>query len=236
MNESNIIRLYNYLKNNYIKLYDSPVRYHYICSTRNFHYFTQHSFDEFKIKAVHKENKNNVYTHKFSNCEELITLLRDKPFLETIFANIVKQLSYYLYLVQNRIKCSGTNVNDVFYIEARTYFNEYKNQYSDYLNNEGNTIISTPIRFSAQNIFIDDRDRVARIQINPENILTSNTMSEQRVREIVQQAFRERISELRDRMNITATDPRIEQNLRELRLRVEELSRRFDRRRNPEQR
>lgn len=126
MNESNIIRLYNYLKNNYIKLYDSPVRYHYICSTRNFYYFTQHSFDEFKIKAVHKENKNNVYTHKFSNCEELITLLRDKPFLETIFANIVKQLSYYLYLVQNRIKCSGTNVNDVFYIEARTYFNEYK--------------------------------------------------------------------------------------------------------------
>lgn len=61
-------------------------------------------------------------------------------------------------------------------------------------------------------------------------------MSEQRVREIVQQAFRERISELRDRMNIAATDPRIEQNLRELRLRVEELSRRFDRRRNPEQR
>lgn len=61
-------------------------------------------------------------------------------------------------------------------------------------------------------------------------------MSEQRVREIVQQAFRERISELRDRMNITATDPRIEQNLRELRLRVEEISRRFDRRRNPEQR
>ena len=231
MNESNIIRLYNYLKNNYIKLYDSPVRYHYICSTRNFHYFTQHSFDEFKIKAVHKENKNNVYTHKFSNCEELITLLRDKPFLETIFANIVKQLSYCLYLVQNRIKCSGTNVNDVFYIEARTYFNEYKNQYSDYLNNKGNTIIS-----SAQNIFVDDRDRVARIQINPENILTSNTMSEQRVREIVQQAFRERISELRDRMNITATDHRVEQSLRELSHRVEELSRRFDRRRNPEQR
>lgn len=121
-------------------------------------------------------------------------------------------------------------------MEARTYFNEYKNQYSDYLNNEGNTIIGTPIRFSAQNIFIDDRDRVARVQITPDNILTSNTMSEQRVREIVQQAFRERISELRDRMNITATDPRVEQNLRELRLRVEELSRRFDRRRNPEQR
>ena len=65
MNENNIARLYNYLKNNYIKLYDSSVRYHYIYSTRNFYYFTQHSFDEFKIKAVHKENKNNVYTHKF---------------------------------------------------------------------------------------------------------------------------------------------------------------------------
>lgn len=231
MNESNIIRLYDYLKNNYIKLYDSPVRYHYICSTRNFYYFTQHSFDEFKIKAVHKENKNNVYTHKFSNCEELITLLRDKPFLETIFANIVKQLSYYLYLVQNRIKCSGTNVNDVFYIETRTYFNEYKNQYSDYLNNEGNTIISTPIRFSAQNVFIDDRDRVERVQLSAQNLMT-----EQRVREIAYQTFRERIGELMERQNRIATDPRVEQNLRELRLRIEELSRRFNRRRNPEQR
>ena len=221
MNESNIIRLYDYLKNNYIKLYDSPVRYHYICSTRNFHYFTQHSFDEFKIKAVHKENKNNVYTHKFSNCEELITLLRDKPFLETIFANIVKQLSYCLYLVQNRIKCSGTNVNDVFYIEARTYFNEYKNQYSDYLNNEGNTIISTPIRFSAQNIFINDR--VERVQLSAQNLMT-----EQRVREIAYQTFRERIGELMERQNRIATDPRVEQSLRELRLRIEELSRRFN--------
>ena len=39
-----------------------------------------------------------------------------------------------------------------------------------------------------------------------------------------------------ERQNRIATDPRVEQNLRELRLRIEELSRRFDRRRNPEQR
>lgn len=235
MNESNIIRLYNYLKNNYIKLYDSPVRYHYICSTRNFYYFTQHSFDEFKIKAVHKENKNNVYTHKFSNCEELITLLRDKPFLETIFANIVKQLSYCLYLVQNRIKCSGTNVNDVFYIEARTYFNEYKNQHSDYLNRQENTIIGSlsndqVVSFSnARNIFINDR--VERVQLSAQNLMT-----EQRVREIAYQTFRERIGELMERQNRIATDPRVEQNLRELRLRIEELGRRFSRIREPEQR
>lgn len=50
------------------------------------------------------------------------------------------------------------------------------------------------------------------------------------MREIAYQTFRERISELRDRMNIAATDPRVEQNLRELRLRVEELSRRFNQR------
>lgn len=39
-----------------------------------------------------------------------------------------------------------------------------------------------------------------------------------------------------ERQNLIASDPIVEQNLRELRLRVEELSRRFDRRRNPEQR
>ena len=61
-------------------------------------------------------------------------------------------------------------------------------------------------------------------------------MNEQRIREIVQQAFRERIGELMERQNLIASDPIVEQNLRELRLRVEELSRRFDRRRNPEQR
>lgn len=235
MNENNIARLFNYLKNNYIKLYDSSVRYHYICSTRNFYYFTQHSFGEFKIKAVHKENKNNVYTHKFSDCEELITLLRNKPFLETIFANIVKQLSYYLYLVQNRIKCSGTNVNDSFYIAITNDLERYKNQHSDYLNQQENTIIGSllndqVVSFSnARNIFINDR--VERVQLSAQNLMT-----EQRVREIAYQTFRERIGELMERQNRIASDPRVEQNLRELRLRVEELSRRFDRRRNPEQR
>ena len=61
-------------------------------------------------------------------------------------------------------------------------------------------------------------------------------MTEQRVREIAQQAFRERIGELMERQNRIANDPRIEQNLRELRLRVEELGRRFNRIREPEQR
>ena len=236
MNESNIIRLYDYLKNNYQRFYKNSIHYSYVCSSARFHYFVQCTLQEFKIKAVNKANKSDVIIYRFSDHKELIALLNTKPLLKAVFANIVKQLSYHLYLVQNRIKCSGTNVNDVFYIEARTYFNEYKNQYSDYLNNEGNTIISTPIRFSAQNIFIDDRDHVARVQITPDNILTSNTLTEQRVREIVQQVFRERIGELMERQNRIANDPRVEENLRELRLRVEELGRRFNRIREPEQR
>lgn len=139
-------------------------------------------------------------------------------------------------MLQNRVRCSGTNINDSFYIAVRTTFEKSKAKHSDYLTLQENTIVGTPLRFSAQNIFVDDRDRVARIQISPDNILTSNTMTEQRVREIAYQTFRERIGELMERQNRIATDPRVEQNLRELRLRIEELSRRFDRRRNPEQR
>lgn len=234
MNESNIIRLYNYLKDNYIKLYDSPVRYHYICSTRNFHYFTQHSFDEFKIKAINKSNKNDIVIYRFSNDKELITLLNQVPLIKSVFANLVKQLSYFLYVVQNRIKCSGTNVNDVFYIEARTYFNEYKNQYSDYLNRQENVIRAIPndqvVSFNnARNIFINDR--VERVQLSGQNMLT-----EERAREIINQTFRERAAELIERQNRIATDPRIEQELRQLRSQIEELSRRFYRMRNPEQR
>ena len=236
MNENNIARLFNYLKDNYYQLFNPPIQYSYICSSASCHYFMQYSFDEFKIKAVHKRDKSNIDIHKFSNCDDLVTLLRDAPFLKAVLANAVKQLSYYSYLLQNRTRCSGTNINDSFYMVVRTTFEKSKAKHSDYLTLQENTIVGTPLRFSAQNIFIDDRDRVERIQISPDNILTSNIMSEQRVREIVQQAFRERISELRDRMNIAATDPRIEQNLRELRFRIEELSRRFDRRRNPEQR
>lgn len=236
MNESNIARLFNYLKDNYYQLFNPPIQYSYICSSAGYHYFMQYSFNEFKIKAVRKGDKSNVNIYKFSNCDDLVTLLKDAPFLKSVFANAVKQLSYYSYLLQNRTRCSGTNINDSFYMAVRTTFEKSKAKHSNYLTLQENTIVGTPLRFSAQNIFIDDRDRVARIQITPDNILTSNTMTEQRVREIVQQAFRERIGELRDRMNITAMDPRVEQNLRELRLRVEELSRRFDRRRNPEQR
>ena len=235
MNESNIIRLYDYLKNNYQRFYKNSIHYSYVCSSARFHYFVQCTLQEFKIKAVNKANKSDVIIYRFSDHNELIALLNTKPLLKAVFANIVKQLSYYSYIILNRVRPSETNVDNSFYIAITNDLERYKNQHSDYLNQQENTIIGSlsndqVVSFSnARNIFINDR--VERVQLSAQNLMT-----EQRVREIVQQAFRERIGELRDRMNITATDPRVEQNLRELRLRVEELSRRFDRRRNPEQR
>lgn len=235
MNESNIIRLYDYLKNNYQRFYKNSIHYSYVCSSARFHYFIQCPLQEFKIKAVNKANKSDVIIYRFSDHNELIALLNTKPLLKAVFANIVKQLSYYSYIILNRVRPSETNVDNSFYIAIANDLERYKNQHSDYLNRQENTIIGSlsndqVVSFSnARNIFINDR--VERVQLSAQNLMT-----EQRVREIVQQAFRERIGELRDRMNITATDPRVEQNLRELRLRVEELSRRFDRRRNPEQR
>ena len=235
MNESNIIRLYNYLKNNYQRFYKNSIHYSYVCSSARFHYFVQCPLQEFKIKAVNKANKSDVIIYRFSDHNELIALLNTKPLLKAVFANIVKQLSYYSYIILNRVRPSKTNVDNSFYIAIANDLERYKNQHSDYLNRQENTIIGSlsndqVVSFSnARNIFINDR--VERVQLSAQNL-----MSEQRVREIVQQVFRERIGELRDRMNITTTDPRVEQNLRELRLRVEELSRRFDRRRNPEQR
>nr|DAK28186.1 MAG TPA: hypothetical protein [Caudoviricetes sp.] len=235
MNENNIIRLYDYLKNNYQRFYKNSIHYSYVCSSARFHYFVQCTLQEFKIKAVNKANKSDVIIYRFSDHNELITLLNTKPLLKAVFANIVKQLSYYSYIILNRVRPSETNVDNSFYIAITNDIERYKNQHSDYLNRQENTIIGSlsndqVVSFSnARNIFINDR--VERVQLSAQNLMT-----EQRVREIVQQAFRERISELRDRMNITATDHRVEQSLRELSHRVEELSRRFDRRRNPEQR
>lgn len=235
MNESNIIRLYDYLKNNYQRFYKNSIHYSYVCSSARFHYFVQCALQEFKIKAVNKVNKSDVIIYRFSDYNELIALLNTKPLLKAVFANIVKQLSYYSYIILNRVRPSETNVDNSFYIAIANDLERYKNQYSDYLNRQENTIVGSlsndqVVSFSnARNIFINDR--VERVQLSAQNLMT-----EQRVREIVQQAFRERISELRDRMNITATDHRVEQSLRELGHRVEELSRRFDRRRNPEQR
>lgn len=231
MNESNALRLYYYLKNNYQRFYKNSIHYSYVCSSARFHYFIQCVPQEFKIKAINKENKNDVIIYRFSDHNELIALLNTKPLLKAVFANIVKQLSYYSYIILNRVRPSETNVDNSFYIAIANDLERYKNQHSDYLNNEENTIVGTPLRFSAQNIFIDDRDRVAHVQLSAQNLMT-----EQRVREIAYQTFRERIGELMERQNRIATDPRVEQNLRELRLRIEELSRRFDRRRNSEQR
>lgn len=235
MNENNIVRLFNYLKNNYQRFYKNSIHYSYVCSSARFHYFVQCTLQEFKIKAVNKANKSDVIIYRFSDHNELIALLNTKPLLKAVFTNIVKQLSYYSYVILNRVRPSETNVDNSFYIAITNDIERYKNQHSDYLNRQENTIIGSlsndqVVSFSnARNIFINDR--VERVQLSAQNLMT-----EQRVREIAYQTFRERIGELRDRMNITATDPRVEQNLRELRLRVEELSRRFDRRRNPEQR
>lgn len=235
MNESNIIRLYDYLKNNYQRFYKNSIHYSYVCSSARFHYFIQCALQEFKIKAVNKANKSDVIIYRFSDHNELIALLNTKPLLKAVFANIVKQLSYYSYIILNRVRPSETNVDNSFYIAIANDLERYKNQHSDYLNRQENTIIGSlsndqVVSFSnARNIFINDR--VERVQLNAQNLMT-----EQRVREIAYQTFRERIGELMERQNRIATDPRVEQSLRELRLRIEELSRRFDRRRNPEQR
>lgn len=235
MNESNIIRLYDYLKNNYQRFYKNSIHYSYVCSSARFHYFVQCTLQEFKIKAVNKANKSDVIIYRFSDHNELIALLNTKPLLKAVFTNIVKQLSYYSYIILNRVRPSETNVDNSFYIAITNDIERYKNQHSDYLNRQENTIIGSlsndqVVSFSnARNIFINDR--VERVQLSAQNLMT-----EQRVREIAYQTFRERIGELMERQNRIATDPRVEQSLRELRLRVEELSRRFDRRRNPEQR
>lgn len=235
MNESNIIRLYDYLKNNYQRFYKNSIHYSYVCSSARFHYFVQCTLQEFKIKAVNKANKSDVIIYRFSDHNELIALLNTKPLLKAVFANIVKQLSYYSYIILNRVRPSETNVDNSFYIAITNDLERYKNQHSDYLNRQENIIIGSlsndqVVSFSnARNIFINDR--VERVQLSAQNLMT-----EQRVREIAYQTFRERIGELMERQNRIATDPRVEQGLRELRLRIEELSRRFDRRRNPEQR
>lgn len=226
MNESNIIRLYNYLKNNYQRFYKNSIHYSYVCSSARFHYFVQCSLQEFKIKAVNKANKSGVIIYRFSDHNELIALLNTKPLLKAIFANIVKQLSYYSYIILNRVRPSETNVDNSFYIAITNDLERYKNQHSDYLNRQENTIIGSlsndqVVSFSnARNIFINDR--VERVQLSAQNLMT-----EQRVREIAYQTF---IGELMERQNRIATDPRVEQSLRELHLRVEELSRRFNQR------
>ena len=235
MNESNIIRLCDYLKNNYQRFYKNSIHYSYVCSSARFYYFIQCALQEFKIKAVNKANKSDVIIYRFSDHNELIALLNTKPLLKAVFANIVKQLSYYSYIILNRVRPSETNVDNSFYIAIANDLERYKNQHSDYLNRQENTIIGSlsndqVVSFSnARNIFINNR--VERVQLSAQNLMT-----EQRVREIAYQTFRERIGELMERQNRIATDPRVEQSLRELRLRVEELIRRFDRRRNPEQR
>lgn len=229
MNESNIIRLYDYLKNNYQRFYKNSIHYSYVCSSARFHYFVQCSLQEFKIKAVNKANKSDVIIYRFSDHNELIALLNTKPLLKAVFANIVKQLSYYSYIILNRVRPSKTNVDNSFYIAITNDLERYKNQHSDYLNQQENTIIGSlsndqVVSFSnARNIFINDR--VERVQLSAQNLMT-----EQRVREIAYQTFRERIGELMERQNRIATDPRVEQNLRELRFRIEELSRRFNQR------
>lgn len=229
MNESNIIRLYDYLKNNYQRFYKNSIHYSYVCSSARFHYFVQCTLQEFKIKAVNKANKSDVIIYRFSDHNELIALLNTKPLLKAVFTNIVKQLSYYSYIILNRVRPSETNVDNSFYIAITNDIERYKNQHSDYLNRQENTIIGSlsndqVVSFSnARNIFINDR--VERVQLSAQNLMT-----EQRVREIAYQTFRERIGELMERQNRIATDPRVEQSLRELRLRIEELSRRFNQR------
>lgn len=103
-------------------------------------------------------------------------MLNTKPLLKAVFTNIVKQLSYYSYIILNRVKPSETNVDNSFYIAITNDLERYKNQHSDYLNRQENTIIGSlsndqVVSFSnARNIFINDR--VERVQLSAQNLMT----------------------------------------------------------------
>lgn len=126
MNENNILRLYDYLKNNHRRFYSDSIHYSYVCSSARFHYFIQCVPQEFKIKAINKENKNDVIIYRFSDHKELIILFNQRPFLEIVFANIVKQISYYSYMILNRVKPYATNVDNSLYVKIREAYEKHK--------------------------------------------------------------------------------------------------------------
>lgn len=128
MNENNALRLYNYLKNNHRRFYSDSIHYSYVCSSARFHYFIQCVPQEFKIKAVNKANKSDVIIYRFSDYNELIALLNTKPLLKAVFANIVKQLSYYSYIILNRVRPSETNVDNSLYVKIIEAYEKYKSQ------------------------------------------------------------------------------------------------------------
>jgi hypothetical protein len=222
MNENNVIRLYNYLKNNYQRFYHNSIHYSYICSSDRFYYFIQCSTQEFKIKAINKTNKSDIIIYRFSDHNELIALLNTKPLLKAVFVNIVKQLSYYSYTVLNRVRPLGTNISDNLYMAIINDFERYKTQHSDYLNRQENTIIGSlsndqVVSFgNARNIFVNNR--VERVQLSGQNMLT-----EERAREIINQ----QINEFARQQRFREDSEIIRGRLRELGNRLEELSRRL---------
>ena len=223
MNENNIIRLYYYLKNNYQRFYNNQVQYNYVCSLRNYHYFIRCTPKELKIKAVNKTNKSDIIIYSFSDHNELIALIDKRLFLRTVFANIVNQLSYYSYMILNRTRPSGTNIDNSLYIRIRKTYESYKRQHSDYLNRQDNTVrldLNDSILSSARNIFINDR--VERVQLSGQNAL-----SEERARAIISEQVERRIQEFARQERYRENSERINYQLRELGNRLEELSRRL---------
>lgn len=220
MNENNVVRLYHYLKNNYQRFYHNSIHYSYICSSERFYYFIQCATQEFKIKAINKTNKSDVIIYRFSDHNELIALLNTKPLLKAVFANIVKQLSYYSYTVLNRIRPLGTNISDNLYMTIINDLERYKTQHSDYLNRQENIIRANPndqvVSFNASNIFLNNR--VERVQLSGQNMLT-----EERAREIINQ----QINEFARQQRFQENSEIIRGRLRELGNRLEELSRRL---------
>ena len=161
--------------------------------------------------------------YNFSDHNELVALINGRLFLRTVFAKIVNQLSYYSYMISNRTRPFGTNINDSFYMEAREAYEKYKRQHSDYLNRQDNAVrldLNDSILSDARNIFINDR--VERVQLSGQNALT-----EERARAIISEQVERRIQEFIRQERYRENGERISFQLRELENRLEELSRRL---------
>lgn len=197
MKEETIKQAFNYLDNNYSRLY-MPSSYqkskNFVCQIKDDYWFLLIQFNMFSFIKENPVSQTRE-EFKFNSADQLKVAINKDQDIEKVLACIVSRLNYISFLKINNFRDKGTNLEKVFskindYYVENTYLHQNLIEEKT-ITLDKNSPIFAPIQSS-------------RMILRPE-LRQSNYMTRDQIEELFRDRIRESVNQLVDQTQRTVT-------------------------------
>lgn len=219
MKEETIKQAFNYLDNNYSRLY-MPSNYqkskNFICQIKDNYWFLTVNYNMFSFIKENPVSKARE-EFKFNSPIQLKVAINKDFDIEKVLACIVSRLNYMNFIITNNLRNAGTNLKEVF-SSINNYYVEHTYLYQNLIEEKTLTIDRDSVIFAPL--------QSSRMVLRPE-LRQSNYMTREQIEELFRDRVRESVNQLVDQTQRTIT-LNSEVTLNAMREAVERLSERVE--------